>query len=446
MHSVGLFEAIADRDPDRVAIVDGDHSIGYGALDERSNRLARYMIRAGMGPQSIACIHLPTGLDLVVAILASVKTGGAFLIVGPDLPVARKRMMMDESQPLVTVGDAGEDWLSGNDTILVDLDRDAPEIRAEDPTRPGSLIRPGSLAYLFYTSGSTGDPKAVMMPWLNQSPPVKTPPYPGEHDRHVLKSSSAFTLIIREIFQPLTSGGCLHLLPEGKQQDPDALLDTIIAHEITLMTVVPSMLRVVLANRKLPRCRSLRFIDCIGETLPPELRVEFQEKLPIPLGVTYGCTEAPSATSRVFGPEDRCALIDLGKPRPGRSIYILDEHLNQVPPGQPGQIYISGQLASGYFKRPKLTAERFIADPFSPDPDVLMYHTGDRGRFSDNGSLIYIGRGDDQVQINGQRVEPAEVEKCCLFPCCRRRGGDCSWPQWRKIVPRCLRCHGREAA
>lgn len=401
----------ADRNPDRIAVVDGAHEISYGALDARSNRLAHYLINLGIGPGSVACTHLPPGLDLMVAILAIAKTGGAFLTIDPQLPIARKRLMIGECEPRVTISPVNGDWGADGNAAMVDLDRDSSAIGSQTTARPESRIVEGSLAYLFYTSGSSGDPKAVMVPWNTQAPPGGTIPCPGEDDRHVLKSSPAFTLIVREIFQPITSGGRVYLLPKGRNGDPDVLLDSIITNNISLITIVPSVLRVLLTNPKLPRCLSLRFIDCIGESLSPGLRIAFQAKLPVSLGVTYGCTEASSATSRVFDPDDNCDYVDLGKPLSGRSIYILDQYLNRVAEGGSGQIYVGGKLSMGYFKRPRLTAEHFIPDPYSPIPGARMYCTGDHGRLSTDGSLIYLGRGDDQVQISGQRVEPAEVEK-----------------------------------
>ena len=411
MFAIQRFEQFTDQDPDRVAIVDGERAISYRSLDENSNRLTHYLIDLGIGPGSLVCTHLPPAFDLIVAILAIAKTGAAFLTIDPQLPEVRKRLMVDDCEPDVLITSKGVEWVANGKVAVVDLNHDFSKIKVEPESRPTSRFVEGSLSYLFYTSGSTGDPKAVMVPWRAQPPPNETAPYPGQHDRHVLKSSPAFTLIVREIFQPITSGGRVYLLPDESNRDPDSLLDIILAKNITLITVVPSVLRAMLASPKLSLCRSLRFIDCIGEALSPELRIAFQEKLPVPLGVTYGCTEASSATLRVYNPGDHCDEIDLGKPLPNRSVYVLDEDLHRVAKGKTGQIFVGGKLAIGYFKQPRLTAERFIPDLYSSIPGTRMYGTGDQGRFSSDGSLIYEGRGDDQVQINGQRVEPTEVEK-----------------------------------
>ena len=322
----------------------------------------------------------------------------------------RKQRMLDDCEPCVLITSEKAEWSAGKNVPTVELDRDFHNTEAENESRPGSRIVDGSLSYLVYTSGSTGDPKAVMVPWRFQTSPNDTAPHPGEHDRHVLKSSPAFTLIVREIFQPITSGGRVYILPDMQNRDPDRLLDFILTKQITLMTVVPSVLRALLRNPKLTLCHSLRFIDCIGETLSPDLRIAFQKKLPVPLGVTYGCTEASNATSRIYNPGDNCDQVDLGEPLPNRSVYLLDNHLNRVREGETGQIFVGGMLSLGYFKDPKLTAERFIPDPYSSTPGARMYSTGDQGRLSFNDSLIYVGRSDDQVQISGQRVEPAEVE------------------------------------
>ena len=411
MFAIQRFEKVSDVEPDRIAVVDGEKTVSYGALEARSNRLAHHFMNLGAGPHSIICTHLPPGLNLMIAILAIAKTGGAFLAIDPQIPIARKQRMLAECEPHIIINSETAKWIRGGDASVVDLVGDSHRIDAESDARPKSKIIEGSLAYLFYTSGSTGDPKAVMVPWRKQAPPQDTAPYPGAHDRHVLKSSPAFTLIVREIFQPVTSGGRVYLFPDGQNRDPDKLLDIILVNEITLISVVPSVLRVMLSNPKLTRCRSLRFIDCIGEALSPELRTTFQEKLPVPLGVTYGCTEASSATSRIFKPGDSCDRVDLGKPLANHLVHILDRNYKQVKKGEPGRIFLGGELSIGYFKSPRLTAQRFLPDPYSKLPGARMYKTGDQGKFSSKGSLIYMGRSDDQIQIRGQRVEPTEIEK-----------------------------------
>ena len=411
MFPIQRFEAVVDKDPDRIAVVDGNRLVSYGVLEAKSNRLANYLIETGIRPGSIVCTHLMPDFDMIVALLGISKSGGAYLTIDPNLPDARKELIIKDVDPsLIIDANTLADRLKTTCQVI-DLVKDEDLLNAQHPGRPTPRAIEGSLACLFYTSGSTGEPKAVMMPWRRSPSPEKKSPFPSGADRHVLKSSPAFTLVAREVYQPLVTGGRIYIMPAGRHQDPNTLLDLVIAERITLLSVVPSLLRIMIESPRLTQCHSLRHIDCIGEALLPELRVAFQNFLRVPLSVTYGCTEAPSVSARKFDPGERCEDINLGRPSDGRDVHILDQNLDPVPPGHSGRIYLGGMLSIGYYNSPRLTAERFLPDPFSEVPGARLYDSGDRGKLNADGSLIYLGRTDNQIQINGQRVDCTEVEK-----------------------------------
>jgi acyl-coenzyme A synthetase/AMP-(fatty) acid ligase/acyl carrier protein len=235
-----------------------------------------------------------------------------------------------------------------------------------------------------------------------------------EEDRHILKSSISFTLLIREIFWPLLSGAELIIAPAGIEQDSAALVNFIARHRITVITVTPTLLAAFLEDSRLAECRDLRHVTCYGEPLPAQVRERFFACLSAELSVYYGATEAPSAAMWKCTPGRDETGAALGDPLPGIDLRLLDPELQPVPAGACGELYIGGKLARGYFGRPELTAERFIPHPFSVEPGARLYRTGDLGRSLLNGGVEYLGRVDDQVKIRGFRIEPIEIENTLL--------------------------------
>jgi acyl-coenzyme A synthetase/AMP-(fatty) acid ligase/acyl carrier protein len=276
------------------------------------------------------------------------------------------------------------------------------------------------LAFVFYTSGSTGKPKAVM--WGHskrdslQSWQEKTYEL-TDQDRHLLKTPIGFTLLSKEVFLPLLTGAQMIIVPTGLERDPAFLVKLIAQHGITIITLVPSMLRMISEEADLERCLALRHVCTFGEPLTPWLQQRFFSRSRAQLSVVYGATEAPSAAFLRCKRENPQPILALGNPLPQKEIYLVNDRLERVPSGVRGEICIGGKLARGYLNRPDLTAEKFIPHPFSQEPGARLYRTGDLGRSFPDGNIEFLGRTDDQIKIRGFRIEPVEIEKAiCRHP------------------------------
>jgi len=409
-----LFEAQVAEAPDSVALTFEEKSLTYRQLDNRANQLARYLRRLGVGPEIPVGVCMERAPELVVAVLGLVKAGGVYTSLDPASPKERLSFILQETKPAVVLAQERLiKFLPGHDAREVCLDRDWSDI-AEQSTEPlEALLSNENLAFLVYTSGTTGQPKAVMLTHRKRdSGPShdQTVYQMTKEDRHVLKSSINFTVIIRELFWPLLTGGQLAIMPPGTEQDIAYLAGFIASHRISLITVTPSVLRALLEEPGIRNCDSLRHVICFGEPLTHDLEKRFHVNLSAELSVYYGATEAPSAALRKCengGPRN---VVGLGNPLPGIKIHLLDHRLQPVPIGICGELYIAGKLARGYFKRADLTAEKFLPNPFSEEPGARFYRTGDLGRYLQDGSLEFLGRVDDQIKIRGFRVELGEIE------------------------------------
>jgi len=432
-----LFEAQVRKSPDNVAITFEGCSLTYGELNVRANRLAHYLQTLGVRPEALVGICMERSPELVVAILGVLKVGGACVPLDPAYPKERLAFMLGDTQAPVlltqskllskltadgrppTNDDARSStpqWspVIGPRSSVICLDTDQEIITRQNRENPCSEVTSDNLAFVFYTSGSTGAPKAVM--WSHskrngiQSGQQATYQL-TEQDRHVLKSSIGFTLLAKEIFSPLLTGGRMIIVPAGLDRDAAYLVKLIAQYKITVITVVPSMLRMLLEQDGLEACASLRHVCTFGEALPAAVLERFFSRLNVELTVAYGATEAPSATLFKCSPEDPHQVITLGQPLPEKEVYLLDENLQPTPLGIPGEIYLGGKLARGYLTRPDLTAEKFTPHPFNKEPGARLYRTGDLGRYLSDGSIEFLGRVDDQIKVRGFRIEPAEIEK-----------------------------------
>jgi amino acid adenylation domain-containing protein len=408
-----LFETQARETPDNVAVVSGDQSLSYSELDRRANQLARRLRSLGVAPEVAVGVCMERSLELVIAMMGLLKAGGVYVPLDPLNPKERLSFILNETQPKVLLaqkrllgcfGDTGA-------TTVISMEEDGGQVGGESVDPVENLTTSGNLGFLIYTSGSTGEPKAVMLPHRSRDSRVSYEQKLYEmtcDDRHVLKSSISFTLFLRELFWPLLTGARLIISPPGSEANMDCLLDLIAKHKISIITLTPSMLRTILSQHGLERCRSLRHIVCFGEALTAELESLYFSKLAAALSVYYGATEAPSATYRRCVPSEMRDATVLGQPLPGMELHLLDESLQ---PGTSGEIYLGGKLAHGYFKRPDLTAERFLPHPFSKKPGARLYKTGDFGRFLPDGRTEFVGRVDDLVKVRGFRVELGEVAR-----------------------------------
>ncbi|WP_285742219.1 non-ribosomal peptide synthetase [Lentzea sp. NBRC 105346] len=367
-------------------------SLTYQRLHERANRLAHKLISLGAGPEQVVAVRLPRSIDLVVTLLAVLKAGAAYLPIDPDLPAERIEFMLSDAAPV----------------LVVDTPHDASAFPA---TEPDVDLDPSSPAYVIYTSGSTGRPKGVVVPhsgivnrllWTQHTYGL------GNTDRVLQKTPASFDVSVWEFFWPLAVGATLVVAkPEG-HRDAAYLADLIQHEQITTVHFVPSMLRAFLREPSAAGCTGLRRVLCSGEALPPDLVRAWYLVLPsVPLHNLYGPTEASvDVTSWACTTDD--VVVPIGRPVWNTGLRVLDADLRPVPPGVPGELYLTGvQLARGYLNRPGLTASRFIADPFG---DGRMYRTGDLARWRADGSVEYLGRTDHQVKIRGLRIELGEIE------------------------------------
>ncbi|MEU6285098.1 amino acid adenylation domain-containing protein [Streptomyces sp. NPDC047028] len=410
---IGPIEARAAHHPDDPALVYGDTTLTYRELDVRANRLAHRLASFGAGPGRVVAVSVPRSVDLVVSLLAVLKTGAAYLPLDPDYPAPRLAYMLGDAAPVCAIADRADRLPAGTGTPLVVLDgldlRDAPWV---SPPRP---LTPHHPAYVIYTSGSTGRPKGVVVAhraidnrlrWMQHAFPL------AAGDRVLQKTPSSFDVSVWEFFWPLRVGATLVVAPPDAHKDPLALARIVREQAVTTCHFVPSMLQVFLAEPESARCAAvLRRVFCSGEALPRETAGAFARALPgVELHNLYGPTEAAvDVTHHACDPADT-RPVPIGRPVWNTRLYVLDAALQPCPPGVPGELYLAGrQLADGYLHRPDLTSTRFVADPFGP-PGSRMYRTGDLARWTRDGEVEYLGRTDHQVKLRGQRIELGEIE------------------------------------
>ena len=415
-----LFEEQVARTPDAVGLVYEDVEVSYGELNARANRLAHYLRSLGVAPGARVVLCVERSVAMVVGVLAVLKAGGAYVPLDPSYPLDRLRYMLADSAPVaalthdVALGSVQEVLREGV-AAVVDIEADAARWSAAvaDDLGQGE-VRPDDLAYVIYTSGSTGEPKGVLVEhrgvanrlhWMQSSFDLR----PGEPV--LQKAAFSFDASVWEMFWPLVCGGKLVLAhPEG-QKDPAYLTRLIRSEQFANIHFVPSMLQVFLEDENVPGCTSLRRVFCGGEQLHASLIRRLRERLPsVDVYNFYGPTEATVTAMTFACPQgDLPENVPIGRPMANVRTYILDELLEPVPVGVAGELHIGGvQVARGYFNRPELTAERFVASPFVAGD--RLYKTGDVARSLSDGTIEYLGRNDFQVKIRGFRIELGEIE------------------------------------
>ncbi|WP_430333762.1 non-ribosomal peptide synthase/polyketide synthase [Rhodococcus sp. ACT016] len=419
---VDLFDAQVAATPDAVALVSGDERLTYFELDARVNRLARHLVGLGVGPESSVALAIRRSVDLLVAMYAVAKTGGAYLPVDPDQPAERTGYILDAAEPVcvLTTSQAGftaDQWpVLEIDTLDLGALSGAPITDAER-LRP---LRPENTAYVIFTSGSTGRPKGVAVPHgaiVNQLRWMRDEYDLGVSDAALLKTAATFDLSVWEFWSMPTSGGRLVIAAPDGHRDPGYLLQVLHDEQVTAFHVVPSMLSMLLTTGALPS--SLRHVFAIGEALPATTAQTFRERSTATLHNLYGPTEAAVSVTHHEVTADDTAVVPIGVPEWNTQVYVLDSRLNPVPAGVTGELYLAGaQLARGYFGRADLTADRFVANPWSSGE--RMYRTGDVVRWTIRaseatgyvtaGELEYVERADFQVKVRGFRIELGEIE------------------------------------
>ena len=421
-----LFAAQAERTPDAIAVVCAEETLTYRELHERATQLAHYLRALGVGPEVLVGLFMERSMALVVSLLGILQAGGAGVPLEPAYPPDRLAGMLEDAQlPVILTQEHLLPQLpqAPHHVNVVCLERDWQRIARESTAPVVSGVTSGNLTLVFYTSGSTGRPKAVMWPHSRDTggqARTQATDRLTVADRHLLKSPIGFTLFAREIFWPLLTGAQVFIVPPGREQDSTYLVQLMAEQKITVINVVPSMLRMLLEESGIDACKSLTQVVCFGEVLSAELQERLCTRLSADLSVYYGVTEAPSATSWSRQRGDTHYIVNIGRRLPNKQVFVLDAHLQPVPIGVPGEMYIGGNLARGYFKQPALTAEKFIPNPFSTTPGARMYKTGDLARYLPDGSIEFFGRNDQQVKIRGIRIELGEIEAVlCQHPAVR---------------------------
>ncbi|MFE9804548.1 amino acid adenylation domain-containing protein [Streptomyces goshikiensis] len=410
-----LFEEQADRTPDAVAVTGAGGTLTYRELDEAAERIAACLRRCGAGPETVVAVAAERSPGLIAALLGVLKTGGAYLPLDPSYPAERLEFMLRDSGAAVLLV---EDGLPGGGPRFAGKTVTIASALAEPP-EPGRRIaaaRPDNAAYVIYTSGSTGLPKGVVnthrgivnrLRWMQEAYRLTAA------DRVLQKTPSGFDVSVWEFFLPLATGARLVLAAPDGHRDNRRIAETIAEQRVTVVHFVPSMLRLFLAEDDIPDPASLRLVVCSGEALPYALQEAFAIRWPhLALENLYGPTEAAVDVTRwSCRPNDPRGIVPIGAPIANTRIHLLDDGMEPVPVGVPGELWIGGvQLARGYLGRPGLTAERFAPDPFAPEPGARLYRTGDLARRLPDGTVDFLGRRDHQVKLRGLRIEPGEIE------------------------------------
>ncbi|MFI1400451.1 amino acid adenylation domain-containing protein [Streptomyces sp. NPDC020681] len=432
MTLTALFEERAARTPHACAVTTDGSQLSYAELNGRANRLARRLIAAGAGPDQLVALAMPRSAELIVALLAVLKSGAAYLPVDPSMPADRARHILADARPacVLTSEETVTDLLNGAAHTVLMLD-DGPASDSTDVTDVTDVERiaplsAGHLAYVIYTSGSTGRPKGVEISHRQVVRLLTTTEAEftfGPDDVWSLFHSFAFDFSVWEIWGALAHGGTLAVVPAETARSPREFLDFLQRHRVTVLNQTPSAFRELTAAAinsphldQLP----LRTVVFGGEALAVDDLAPWFDRLgdrcPDMVNM-YGITETTvHVTHRRVQPNDLTSAVrsPIGHALGDLRLHLLDAHGTPVPRGVPGELYIGGPgLARGYRDRPALTAERFVPDPFGAQGERL-YRSGDLCRWRTDGELEYLGRTDQQVKVRGFRIEPGEIEAALL--------------------------------
>ncbi|MCP3140924.1 non-ribosomal peptide synthase/polyketide synthase [Pyxidicoccus xibeiensis] len=410
-----LFEAQARATPDAPAVDFEGQVLSYAQLDAASNRLAHRLLQSGVRPEQPVAVLLPRGLDAVVALLACLKTGAAYLPLDAQLPPSRLRFMLRDAGARLCLTHQALLPLLGEDFSGLPLCLDSSSLlhrlQSLPSSSPGVPISPQHLAYIIYTSGSTGTPKGTLLPHLGLLNLLSTEARElecGPGTRILACASPGFDTSIEEHLLPITSGATLVMASSERVLPGEPLHRTLLEQRIHLVSLTPG----VLAATPSEGLSSLRVIISGGEACGADVVDRWARSRRFVN--TYGPTEAT-----VFCTLAECTpgegMPSIGRPYANAKAYVLDERLRPVPPGTTGELYLSGPgLARGYLGRPELTAERFLPHPFPASPGERLYRTGDLARWQQDGTLAFAGRVDSQVKLRGYRIETGEVEAALL--------------------------------
>ncbi|HZN09361.1 MAG TPA: amino acid adenylation domain-containing protein, partial [Pyrinomonadaceae bacterium] len=396
-----LFEAQAAVTPDAIAVSFADVRLTYADLNARANGVANHLRSLGLLTEERVGVLMERSADLVVALLGVLKAGGACVPLDPSYPAERLRLLIEDSQARVVLT---------QETLAHAISH------SESSTNVATNASPANVAYVIYTSGSSGKPKGVMvthaalcnhMYWMRDAFAF------DRADVFLQKTPIGFDASVWEFYMPLMVGAKLVIARPGGHQDSSYLVRTIVEHGVTVIQVVPALLRMLAAEAGFSSCKSLKFVFCGGEALSEELAAQCRERLPkARLCNLYGPAETTiDATWSESTGWTNTATVPIGRPVANAGAYVLDQWLKPVPLGVVGELYLDGAgLARGYEQRADLTAERFLPNPFSDETGARMYRTGDLVRRLPGGELEFLGRVDGQIKVRGSRVELGEIE------------------------------------
>ena len=417
-----LFETQVQRSPAAPALVFEETSLTYDELNLRANQLAHLLIGQGIGPETLVALALPRSIEMVISLLAVLKAGAAYLPLDPDYPAERLAYMLQDAQPacVITITQIAERLTDTIAPLLLDDPDTAGALTQRPRTNPSNADRSRPLtlnnpAYIIYTSGSTGTPKGVVITHaglLNFLLAMKVTFPLRPQDRLLAVTTVGFDIAALELFLPLLGGAGLVIAPKESVQDAPALARLIKKMGTTILQATPTLWNALSATNA-QELRGLRMLVG-GEPLPSGLSRALRELSP-QLTNLYGPTETTIwSAAAVVGEDDDAQRPSIGRPIWNTRVYVLDESLQPVPVGVPGELYIAGAgLARGYLKRPGLSAERFVADPYGA-PGTRMYRTGDLAQWRVEGVLDFLGRVDHQIKIRGFRIEPGEIEAALI--------------------------------
>ncbi len=409
-----LFERQAEATPAAAAVVTDAEVLSYGELNTRANQLAHALIELGVGPDALVAIALERSPAMIVALLATLKAGGAYVPLDPDYPAERLAFMLEDSGArILLTEEALRERLPHTVARTLCLDREQERLARQPRTNPECTVTTRHLAYVIYTSGSTGKPKGAAVEHRAILRLVRNTDYVSLNstDRLAHIANAAFDASTFEVWGALLNGGEVHLFERDTALDPAGLAREIRERGITTLFLTTALFNQI--AREIPDAFApLRTLLTGGEQSDGHLMKRVLEHgAPEKLLHVYGPTETTTFASWHTLTEENGALVPIGRPIANTQLYILDQHQKPTPIGVPGELHIGGAgLARGYLNSPALTAEKFIANPFSETPGERLYKTGDLARYRADGNIEFLGRLDHQVKIRGFRIELGEIE------------------------------------
>lgn len=422
-----LFEEQVARTPEMVAVVFEDQQLTYAECNARANQLARILRQRGVGPDVRVGLCLDRSTEMIVGMLGVLKAGGAYVPLNPDHPKARlAQQLADLQSPVLITQEKLLGQLPDFDGGVICLDRDQAVFEREEKTDLERAAAPENLVYVIYTSGSTGVPKGVAVTHRNLVNYTHyicrklqlNPSLKAEDGLHFATVSTIGADLGNTcIFPSLVSGGCLHIIDYDVAMDGGRFASYVAEHPIDVLKIVPSHLGALLGSQESGNILPRKYLILGGEALSWELIKRISQTAATCRVINhYGPTETTVGSLTYDLQKDDAnarisSTVPIGRPIANSEVYILNQHLNPVPLGVPGELYIGGAgLAQGYLNQPERTTERFIPHPFSQDENARLYKTGDLARYLPDGSVEFLGRTDTQVKIRGYRIELGEIE------------------------------------